>query len=265
MKIRRLWSVPLVVILALLAYFLLSDANRGDARVAAELAHQATALTPGSGVKQSANIQATDRAQASASWQGSPFLLGQAVTDGTGKLPDDKLLAVESPEVLGTPEPEIIPPAEAARRKKMIELGYMVPTEYYSKDLKTLRQMAKAGDAYAMVHIGEKYYFEMQGQLTHPEFDRNLDYPNAAKQSFKDALVAGNIRSAGIIAEVYYQEKNVTEAYAWHLVSDQLGDNISAEWFRRTDMAQQASAEVKQAAAARAAQIIEELKLKKKT
>jgi len=89
----------------------------------------------------------------------------------------------------------------------MEDLGYLVPPSYYTKDLKTLRQMAKAGDAFAMVHIGEKYAFELNGQRNHPEFDPNMDYPSAAKQSFKDALIAGNIRSAGIIAELYYQEK----------------------------------------------------------
>lgn len=162
------------------------------------------------------------------------------------------------------PEKEVVSAEELARRQKMQALGYMVPTDYYTKDLKTLRQLAKAGDAYAMVHLGEKYAFELNGQKTNPEFEQGIDYAKAAKQSFKDALVAGNIRSAGIIAELYFQEKNVTEAYAWHLVSDQLGDDISANWFRRTEMAQQATPQVKQAAQLRAGQIMAELKLTKK-
>lgn len=195
--------------------------------------------------------------------QASPFALANLSPE---ELAQRAKQAPSQPQNMAAlPEQEVTSPAEAERTKKLQELGYMLPPEYYSKDLKTLRRMAKAGDAFAMMHIGEKYYFEMQGQTQHPDFEKNMDYAKAAKQSFQDALAAGNIRSAGIIAELYFQEKNPTEAYAWHLVSDQLGDNISAEWFRRTEMAMQASDAVKQAAATRAAQILAELKLKKKT
>lgn len=197
-------------------------------------------------------------------WQASPFQIADGKT-GSGVLPE---LAPQNSTAQADKsvqaEPEVISAEEAARRKKMADLGYLLPPEYYSKDLKTLRKMAKAGDAFAMMHIGEKYYFEMNGQTNHPEFESNMDYSNAAKQSFKDALAAGNIRSAGIIAELYFQEKNTAEAYAWHLVSEQLGDSISADWFRRTDMAMQASEAVKQAAAIRAAQILAELNQTKK-
>ncbi|MBC3881772.1 hypothetical protein H8K35_11210 [Undibacterium sp. LX40W] len=194
-------------------------------------------------------------------WQASPFQLsGDQV-----KVPDFGPIAKLDPTKVPEPEREVVSAEELARRKKMSDLGYMVPTDYYTKDLKTLKQLAKSGDAYAMVHLGEKYYFELNGQTNNPEFEQGVDYPAAAKQSFKDALVAGNVRSAGIIAELYFQEKNSTEAYAWHLISDQLGDDISANWFRRTDMAQQATPQIKQAAAARAAQIMSELKLTKKS
>lgn len=194
-------------------------------------------------------------------WQSSPFQLAGS----PASVPDLGPMTKIDPQTVPEPEKEVVSAEELARRKKMAALGYMVPTDYYSKDVKTLKQLAKAGDAYAMVHLGEKYYFELNGQTANPEFEQGVDYPAAAKQAFKDALVAGNVRSAGIIAELYFQEKNVAEAYAWHLVSDQLGDDISANWFRRTDMAQQATPEIKQAAATRAAQIMSELKLSKKS
>lgn len=192
----------------------------------------------------------------------SPFELGNASAQIGEQVADANKATPKN--MLELPEPEVVSPAEAARRKKLEQLGYMLPPDYYTKDLKALRKMAKTGDAFAMMHMGEKYYFELQGQPSHPEFDKNMDYAKAAKTAFQDALVAGNIRSAGIIAELYYQEKNPLEAYTWHLVSDQLGDDISADWFRRTDMAKNTSADLKQAAAERAAQILNELKLKKK-
>lgn len=192
-------------------------------------------------------------------WQASPFETGASQPQALSRT------LAQNSSATSEPEKEVVSAEELARRKKMAALGYMVPTDYYTKDVKTLRQLAKSGDAYAMVHLGEKYAFELNGQTTHPEFEQGIDYAKAAKQSFRDALVAGNIRSAGIIAELYFQEKNATEAYAWHLVSDQLGDDISADWFRRTEMAQQATPAVKQAAQTRALQIMAELKLTKKS
>ena len=196
----------------------------------------------------------------------SPFAIGSPVNGSNLGLPATTVSASATDSASQTPEKEVITPQEAARRQKMEQLGYMVPPDYYNKDLKTLQKMAKAGDAFAMVHIGEKYAFELNGQTNNPEFDSKIDYASAAKQSFKEALVAGNIRSAGIIAELYFQEKNSMQAYAWHLVSDQMGDSISADWFRSTDMAKNATPELKNAAATRAAQIISELKaMQKKT
>lgn len=193
-------------------------------------------------------------------WQASPFDRGEPAKG----MPDLSKALDANAKNLPPPEKEIVSAEELARRKKMEDLGYMVPTDYYNKDLKTLKAMAKAGDAYAMVHLGEKYAFELNGQVNNPEFEKGMDYPAASKQAFKDALVAGNIRSAGIIAELYLQEKNAPEAYAWHLVSEQLGDSISADWFKRTDMAQQASEQLKKEAVSRATQIMNDLKLSKK-
>jgi TPR repeat protein len=195
--------------------------------------------------------------------QASPFELGQpsadALSDAHGKSSPHMKSIVE------LPEPEIISPEETARRKKLEKLGYMLPPEYYTKDLKTLRKMANAGDAYAMMHMGEKYYFEIQGQINHPEYEQGMDYKKSAKEIFQDALIAGNIRSAGIIAELFYQEGNVVEASAWFIVAAQLGDDISAEWFSRTQMSRQATQEIRNAAASRAVSILASLRSKMKS
>jgi hypothetical protein len=74
----------------------------------------------------------------------------------------------------------------------------------------------------------------LNGQRNNPEFDPKADYPTLARQSFSQALASGNIRSAGIIAEMYLQENNPVDAYAWHLISKRLDDSISAEWFQTT-------------------------------
>lgn len=162
-------------------------------------------------------------------WGNSPFALGTPASDagsganGNGANP-----------ALASPEPEVISAAEAARRQKMEKLGYMLPPDYYRKDLASLKKLAQSGDGFAMMHLGERYYFELNGQPQNPDYDARLDYRELARQEFMASLVAGKVRPAGIISELYLQEHNVVDAYAWHLLSDKLGDSISAEWFRRT-------------------------------
>jgi TPR repeat protein len=195
--------------------------------------------------------------------QASPFELGQP----SAETPHDTQGKADSQmkSIVALPEQESNSPEEVARRKKMEKLGYMLPPSYYTKDLKTLRKLAKAGDAYAMMHMGEKYYFEIQGQVNHPEYEQGMDYKKSAKEIFQDALIAGNIRSAGIIAELFYQEGNVVEASAWFIVAAQLGDDISAEWFSRTQMSKQATQEIRNAASSRAVSIMAFLRSKMKT
>ncbi|MFZ6748644.1 hypothetical protein [Undibacterium sp. Ren11W] len=226
------------------------DQNTAGASQMSEKSRSGSTLNPGKpGMQNGGN-----------NLQASPFELGQANNEAIANMPNN----LASNSLVELPEKEEISPHEAARRKKMEQLGYMVPPDYYTKDLKTLRKMAKAGDAFAMVHIGEKYAFELNGQKDHPEFEPDMNYPDAAKQAFKQALVAGNIRSAGIISELYFNENNALESYAWHIVSEQMGDSISADWFRLNDMSKNASPELKTTAAARARQIVAELDLLRK-
>jgi hypothetical protein len=191
----------------------------------------------------------------SAMLQASPFAKNKSIDLSSDEVKTDPHLN----SAINTPDKEIISPEEAARRKKMEALGYMVPADYLTKDLQSLKKLAKSGDAYAMVHLGEKYYFELNKNPENPDYDPQTDYANQAKSTFKDALVAGNIRSAGIIAELYLQENNLVDAYAWHLISDRLGDSISADWFRTTKVYTEASDQLKQAAKAKLPVLIAEL------
>lgn len=162
-------------------------------------------------------------------WGNSPFALGAPVAE-SGAGATANAASASQP----APEPEVISAAETARRQKMEKLGYMLPPDYYRKDLASLKKLAKSGDGFAMMHLGERYYFELNGQPQHPDYDARLDYRELARQEFMASLVAGKVRPAGIISELYLQEHNVVDAYAWHLLSDKLGDSISADWFRRT-------------------------------
>jgi hypothetical protein len=171
----------------------------------------------------------TQRASSNADQATAPFATG-------GELPAvaNQGAMANAPTGTSAPDKEVMSEQEAARRKKMTQLGYDIPPDYYTKNLDTLKKLAHKGDAWAMVHLGEKYYFELNGQKNNLEYDTKANYPALAKESFTQALAAGNIRSAGILSELYLQERNMVDAYAWHLLSKRLDDNISAEWFQKT-------------------------------
>ncbi|WP_338848009.1 hypothetical protein V8J88_04285 [Massilia sp. W12] len=229
-------------------FFLQGAAESGAAASASTLPQQDTAgaLSHTHAAQSAAGSAAPQVAQLDAElsnpWRSGPGLMAAAGAQGQA-----------------APDPEVIPPQEAERRRKMKQLGYMVPTEYYSKDLRTLRTLAQNGDQWAMVHLGEKYYFELKDARHNPEFDAGMDYAQAARASFQNALLAGNIRSAGIIAETYLQENKRVDAYAWHLLSERLGDSISAEWFKRTASYQALSEQERKQGMQKMQQLLQEL------
>jgi hypothetical protein len=247
MNITKSIVVGLATAIAVFSWMQTSG-SKAVAGAGAQGDSSATLPTGTQAINQVGHGQAASMARTQGNGQaGQPFPFVAGVADansGSNKQPGAQASAP-------LPEPEIVSPEEAARRKKMEKLGYMVPPDYYTKNLDSLRQLAQRGDAFALVHLGEKYYFELNGQRSNPEFDPAMNYPDAAKKSFSEALAVGNIRSAGIISEIYLQENNAVDAYAWHLLSKQLGDSISAEWFEKTKLFASLSEQQKQQAQAK--------------
>ncbi|MDW5416105.1 hypothetical protein R6242_05915 [Iodobacter sp. CM08] len=252
---KQNWMIALALLGGSVVYLWQSPISMSALVKGAGLQQDKLAALSSAGVSASAASTAASSLSQSAMLQASPFAKNKSIDLSSDELKTDPHLNT----ALMTPDKEVIGPEEAARRKKMEALGYMVPADYLTKDLQSLKKMAKAGDAYAMVHLGEKYYFELNKNPENPDYDPQTDYANQAKSTFKDALVAGNIRSAAIISELYLQENNLVDAYAWHLISDRLGDSISADWFRSTKVYTEASEQLKQAAKAKLPVLIAEL------
>lgn len=117
---------------------------------------------------------------------------------------------------------------------ELTKLGYMLPPEYFEYDLHYLRMLAAQGDAYAMVHLAERYYFDIMVNPHHPYHDKSMNYPEMAKTSLQDALVHGNAHAAAILAEIHLLEKDPINATAWSKLSESLGDSMSSDWFKTT-------------------------------
>jgi hypothetical protein len=142
------------------------------------------------------------------SWPGSPFGSGQVA-------------AAETPH-----RPAYI----IARQKKMESLGYGSPPEYYEMDLKTLKRLAKQQDVFALLQLAEQYYNEERRLSSDPEFPKNEDPKQLAKQYLANAAGAGHSRAAAILARHYFDENDQVNAYAWRLVSEQIGDGSNPVW-----------------------------------
>lgn len=120
----------------------------------------------------------------------------------------------------------------ALRRKKMAGSHYATPHEYDSMSLKTLKELAKKGDVFAMLQLGEQFYSEGAELRSNPEYE-TVDNKLVAKQYFADAVAAGHIHIADILVAKYVEENNLVDAYAWHLLSKRFKDVGIDELYRR--------------------------------
>ncbi len=146
--------------------------------------------------------------------------------------------------------PPLLSEEEKAQHEKLEKLGHLIPIEYYNYGLETLKQLAENGDAYASFHLGERYYYQLLNDPNHQDYDDSMDYKAAARSAFSQALHHGNRHAAAVISELNMQEENHENAYAWHLVAQDLGDTPATEWFKKQNFYQTITDEQKENALA---------------
>ncbi|MCU6497764.1 hypothetical protein LPN04_08170 [Rugamonas sp. A1-17] len=132
-------------------------------------------------------------------WGYSPFSTASPST-----VPDTKTLATE-------------------RMEKMRSMGVNTPEKYFFMPLKTLKELGKMGDTFALLQLGQQYWDERAMLEQDPDYDFKENPKALALQYTNEAFLAGYNHAALILAHRLSQE-NPTEAYAWALVSRELGD-----------------------------------------
>ncbi|WP_256079005.1 hypothetical protein [Massilia sp. YIM B04103] len=121
-----------------------------------------------------------------------------------------------------------------ARSKKMMERGYGTPAEYHIAPLAQLQLMAKQGDVYALLQLGEQLRNE-SGELVKQEgYDFSASAREQSYKYFAKAVEIGHIRAAAILAKNYAEDGNLVEAYAWNALAKTLGDNSNDAWASAT-------------------------------
>ncbi|WP_137936910.1 hypothetical protein [Chitinivorax sp. B] len=181
----------------------------------------------------------------------SPFL----PTAVQSPFPGMPMLNTQGGKVAGEPDIQLPTPEEVAQKQQMEKLGYLIPPEYYQMELSALRELAEKGDTFALVHLGERYYFDIKKRQSGPDFEAGVDYTQLAIKSLAEALARGNAHSAAMISEIYLVENKPVEATAWNLIAERMGDQLSVDWFRRTKDYQQLSANDRRTAAQQAEQL----------
>jgi len=153
---------------------------------------------------------------------------------------------------------------DKAVNEKLAALGYQIAERYYRMPLSELRQAAARKDVQGLTHLAERYLFALDGKPQEPEHEAGFPYREAARSALTEAYLQGNRHAAAMISEAYLLERKPLDAAAWNLVARRAGDELSADWFLKTQDYQQLSEASRQEAQRRADALWEQLEAKKK-
>lgn len=135
------------------------------------------------------------------------------------------------PDPMAAAMPAAVPPPHiVARQKKMQALMTGSPPQYYSMKLGQLRELARHGDADAMMQLAEQYLHEDGRLRTDPDYPVAENTRDLAKGYLAEGLFSGRIRAAALLSKELFDENKLGEAYAWRLVSEKLGDSVNPLW-----------------------------------
>ncbi|NVE00315.1 hypothetical protein [Massilia sp. BJB1822] len=196
----------LATMAAVLLYF--AWPSEQNAAPAAPSAHLSAATAP-AGKAAAPATQAAPGSLDSPSWARSPF--GRAA-----------------------PLAENRPRAIERRKEQMKEGGYYTPDEYFTLPLKELQKRAKAGDIYALLQLGQQYYYEGPALLEEDGYKLDEDPRFVGKRHFADAAVGGHGQMPAVLTRLYAAEGDMVNAYAWQLFGEQLGEHYA----KRLDISQ---------------------------
>lgn len=129
-----------------------------------------------------------------------------------------------SPFGPGTAAAEDLPRQIERRKELMKQGGYSTPDEYFTLPLRELQRRAKAGDLYALLQLGQQYYYEPDTLLAEDGFDPGADARAAGRRHFSDAAIGGHGQMPAVLMQLYAAEGDIVSAYAWQLFGEQMGE-----------------------------------------
>lgn len=125
-----------------------------------------------------------------------------------------------------TAAPETVAAELAAMRyEKMKRLGYQTPAKYYQMSLGELKALAKNKDPYAMLQLAEQYFSEYDYIKGDPHVDKSRKPREIAMENIENAMRVGYTHAAAVAATQMAGEKDLIEAYAWHMLAQSFNDH----------------------------------------
>lgn len=150
----------------------------------------------------------------------------------------------------------------ADRVERMKKLHLTMPDRYNKLDIKQLDFLAKTGDSFAALQLGERYWSEKESAEWDPDFDISAPNKVIAQQYFQHAIRRGALIATDAISVKAAEDGDVVEAQAWRIVSGLLDKLVPYEHTLNVNIRQLSPAE-EQAATERAKKIWAELDLQK--
>lgn len=166
-------------------------------------------------------------------------------------------------EAGGSAPPELSPEDKAVN-EQLRRLGYQIDERYYRMPLGQLRQAAAAKDVQALTHLAERYLFALDGKPQEAEHEPGFPYREAARTALTEAFLRGNLHAAAMISETFLLEKRPLDAATWNLIARRSGDQLSADWFLKTQDYLQLGDAGRQQAAEKAEALWAQLESRKK-
>jgi hypothetical protein len=134
----------------------------------------------------------------------------------------------------GTVKPETVAAELAAMRyEKMKRLGYQTPAKYYQMSLSELKALAKNNDPYAMLQLAEQYFSEYEYIKNDPNVDKSRKPREIAMENIENAVRVGYTHAAAVAAIQMAGEKDLIEAYAWHMFAQNLNDHSNDKLYEQ--------------------------------
>ena len=133
-----------------------------------------------------------------------------------------------------TAAPEAVAAELAAMRyDKMKRLGYPTPEKYYQMSLGELKALAKDHDPYAMLQLAEQYFSEYDYIKGDPDVDKSRKPREIAMENIENAMRVGYTHAASVAAIQMAGEKDLIEAYAWHIFAQSFNDHSNDKLYEQ--------------------------------
>jgi hypothetical protein len=114
------------------------------------------------------------------------------------------------------------------RMEKMRKAGLKTPEKYFSMPLKTLQELGKEGDVFALLQLGQQFWDENATLEQDPDYDFTVNPKVLASRYMNEAFLAGYNHAALVLAERLAQQ-SPTDGYTWALVAQQFGDKDASQ------------------------------------